>query len=88
MYKRQGLGDLQSVLDEFAGSLPTFLKMEAGGQYVVYQLERALGSVDALRELNAQFPWSRSYLAYDQATVLSRFSPKPSWQQRQGGLRA
>lgn len=84
----EGLGDLQSVLDEFAGSLPTFLKMEAGGQYVVYQLERALGSVDALRELNAQFPWSRSYLAYDQATVLSRFSPKPSWQQRQGGLRA
>ncbi len=86
------LSELQSVLDEFAGPMPTFLRMEAAGQYLVYQLEHALGSVEAMRQLNQTFAWSRSYLAYDQQTILSRFGPKPTaWQQRQqggGGMRA
>ena len=34
------LGEFQSVLDEHAGSMPTFLRMEGGEQFVVYQLER------------------------------------------------
>ncbi|WP_293913308.1 DNA polymerase III subunit alpha, partial [Deinococcus sp.] len=71
------LSEFQSVLDEHAGSLPTFLRMQGAEQFVVYQLEKGLGSSDALRVLNATFPWSRCYLAYDQATILSRFAPKP-----------
>ena len=80
------LGEFQSVLDEHAGSMPTFLRMEGGEEFVVYQLERPVGSSDAIRALNSTFPWSNSYLAYDQATILSRFAPKPpAWAQRQGG---
>jgi DNA polymerase III subunit alpha len=74
------------VLDEHAGSMPTFLRMQGAEQFVVYQLEKGLGSSDALRVLNATFPWSHCYLAYDQATILSRFAPKPpAWANRQQG---
>ncbi len=80
------LGEFQSVLDEHAGSMPTFLRMEGGEQFVVYQLERPVGSSDAIRALNKTFAWSKSYLAYDQATILSRFAPKPpAWANRQQG---
>ena len=80
------LGEFQSVLDEHAGSMPTFLRMEGGEEFVVYQLERPVGSSDAIRALNSTFPWSNSYLAYDQATILSRFAPKPpAWANRQAG---
>ena len=84
------LGEFQSVLDEHAGSMPTFLRMEGGEEFVVYQLERPVGSSDAIRALNSTFPWSNSYLAYDQATILSRFAPKPpAWANRQGkGIQA
>ncbi|AZI42895.1 DNA polymerase III subunit alpha [Deinococcus psychrotolerans] len=80
------LSEFQSVLDEHAGSMPTFLRMEGGEEFVVYQLERPVGSSDAIRALNSTFAWSKSYLAYDQATILSRFAPKPpAWANRQGG---
>jgi len=80
----EDLGDLQSYLDEHAGSLPTYFKFLHGDQYVVYQLDRGIGSSDSIRVVNGTFHWAEAYLAYDNATVLSRFAPqKPAWQQRQ-----
>lgn len=85
------LGDFQSVLDEHAGNLPTYLRLETPEQFVVYQLDHAMGGAGAMRELNQTFAWANAYLAYDQQTILNKFGPKaPAWMQRQqgGGLRA
>ena len=86
------LGDFQSVLDENAGSLPTYLRLETPEQFVVYQLDHAMGSADAIRALNQNFAWAEAYAAYDQQTILNRFGPKPpAWMNRQGqggGMRA
>ena len=78
------LGDFQSYLDEHAGSLPTYFKFVSGDHYVVYQLDRGIGSQDAIRVVNQTFGWAEAYLAYDNTTILARFAPKPpAWQQRQ-----
>ena len=87
------LGDFQSVLDEHAGNLPTYLRLETPEQFVVYQLDHAMGGAGAMRELNQTFAWANAYLAYDQQTILNKFGPKPpAWMQRQqgngGGMRA
>ncbi|GGL95635.1 DNA polymerase III subunit alpha [Deinococcus aerophilus] len=86
------VGEFQSVLDEHAGSMPTYLRLETPEQFVVYQLDHGMGSPDAIRVLNSTFPWIEAYLAYDQQTILGRFAPKPpAWMNRQnggGGMRA
>jgi DNA polymerase-3 subunit alpha len=86
------VGEFQSVLDEHAGSMPTYLRLETPEQFVVYQLDHGMGSPDAIRVLNSTFPWMEAYLAYDQQTILGRFAPKPpAWMNRQnggGGMRA
>ncbi|MBI0445760.1 DNA polymerase III subunit alpha [Deinococcus sp. DB0503] len=71
------LGEFQSVLDEHAGSMPTYLRLETPEQFVLYQLEHKMGSPEAIRVLNSTFPWANAYLAYDQSTILGRFAPKP-----------
>ncbi|WP_246580802.1 DNA polymerase III subunit alpha [Deinococcus aestuarii] len=80
------VGEFQSVLDEYAGSMPTYLRLETPEQFVLYQLDHNMGSPEAIRVLNAGFPWADAYLAYDQGTILSRFAPKPpAWASKQGG---
>ncbi|MBB5235611.1 DNA polymerase III subunit alpha [Deinococcus budaensis] len=80
------VGEFQSVLDEHAGSMPTYLRLETPEQFVLYQLDHNMGSPDAIRALNSTFPWADAYLAYDQGTILSRFAPKPpAWMNKQGG---
>lgn len=79
------LADFQSHLDEHAGSLPTYFKFLSGDHFVVYQLDKGVGSPDAIRVVNQTFGWAQAYLAYDNATVLARFAPKPpAWQTRAG----
>ncbi|MCD0161290.1 DNA polymerase III subunit alpha [Deinococcus sp. 6YEL10] len=85
------IGEFQSVLDEHAGSMPTYLRLETPEQFVIYQLDHGMGSPEAIRVLNHTFPWADAYLAYDQQTILSRFAPKPpAWMNKQqgGGMRA
>ncbi|WP_034386540.1 DNA polymerase III subunit alpha [Deinococcus sp. YIM 77859] len=83
------VGEFQSVLDEYAGSMPTYLRLETPEQFVLYELDRKMGSSEAIRALNATFPWARAYLAYDQGTILSRFAPKPpAWGQKGRGMQA
>ena len=85
------LSDFQSVLDEYAGSMPTYLRLETPEQFVVYQLDHGMGSPEAIRALNQTFAWADAHLAYDQQTILGRFAPKPpAWMNRQqgGGMRA
>ncbi|MBZ9713888.1 DNA polymerase III subunit alpha [Deinococcus multiflagellatus] len=85
------VGEFQSVLDEHAGSMPTYLRLETPEQFVLYQLDHGMGSPEAIRVLNQTFPWAEAYLAYDQQTILGRFAPKPpAWMNRQngGGMRA
>ena len=85
----QALDEFQSVLDEHAGVMPTYLRLETPEQFVLYQLEHNMGSSEAISALNRQFAWARAYLAYDQQTILGRFAPKPAaWQARQGAVRA
>ncbi|MFW8626528.1 DNA polymerase III subunit alpha [Deinococcus sp. ME38] len=80
------IGEFQSVLDEHAGSMPTYLRLETPEQFVVYQLDHGMGSPEAIRVLNHTFPWADAYLAYDQQTILGRFAPKPpAWMNKQGG---
>ncbi|WP_102128377.1 DNA polymerase III subunit alpha [Deinococcus planocerae] len=80
------VGEFQSVLDEHAGSMPTYLRLETPEQFVLYQLDHNMGSPEAIRALNAGFPWADAYLAYDQGTILSRFAPKPpAWANKGGG---
>ncbi|WP_019587458.1 DNA polymerase III subunit alpha [Deinococcus apachensis] len=80
------VGEFQSVLDEHAGSMPTYLRLETPEQFVLYQLDHNMGSPGAIRVLNETFPWADAYLAYDQGTILSRFAPKPpAWMNKQGG---
>lgn len=83
------ISELQSLLDEHAGPMPTYLRLETEESYLLYQLEHNVGSPGAIRALNEHFAWARAYLAYDQQTILGRFAQKPpAWMQRQGGLRA
>ncbi|GHG02235.1 DNA polymerase III subunit alpha [Deinococcus piscis] len=84
------VGEFQSILDEHAGPMPTYLRLETPEQFVLYQLEHNMGSPDAIRALNSTFAWANAYLAYDQQTILGRFAPKPpAWMQRkQGGMQA
>ncbi|KQR36194.1 DNA polymerase III subunit alpha [Deinococcus sp. Leaf326] len=87
------VGEFQSVLDEHAGSMPTYLRLETPEQFVLYQLDHGMGSPEAIRALNRTFAWASAYLAYDQQTILGRFAPKPpAWMARQqgggGGMRA
>ncbi|MFT2720050.1 DNA polymerase III subunit alpha [Deinococcus sp. A31D244] len=85
------VGEFQSVLDEHAGSMPTYLRLETPEQFVIYQLDHGMGSSEAIRVLNQTFPWADAYLAYDQQTILGRFAPKPpAWMNKQqgGGMRA
>ena len=84
------LGEFQSLVDEHAGSLPTFFRFQSGEHYLVYQLDKALGSSDAMRVVNDTFPWAQAYLAFDQQSILNRFAPKPpAWANKQGqGMRA
>ncbi|MDO4264114.1 MAG: DNA polymerase III subunit alpha, partial [Deinococcus sp.] len=86
------VGEFQSILDEHAGPMPTYLRLETPEQFVLYQLERNMGSPDAIRALNSTFAWANAYLAYDQQTILGRFAPKPpAWMQRKqggGGMQA
>ncbi|GGS29848.1 DNA polymerase III subunit alpha [Deinococcus knuensis] len=85
------IGEFQSVLDEHAGSMPTYLRLETPEQFVLYQLDHGMGSPEAIRVLNQTFPWADAYLAYDQQTILGRFAPKPpAWMNKQqgGGMRA
>ncbi|GAA5513755.1 DNA polymerase III subunit alpha [Deinococcus carri] len=83
------VGEFQSVLDEHAGSMPTYLRLETPEQFVVYQLDHNMGSSDAIRALNQTFPWADAYLAYDQGTILSRFAPKPpAWMNKGRGMQA
>ncbi|WP_155298832.1 DNA polymerase III subunit alpha [Deinococcus kurensis] len=84
------LGEFQSLLDEHAGSMPTYLRLETPEQFVLYQLDHGMGSSEAIRVLNHTFPWADAYLAYDQQTILGRFAPKPpAWMNKQnGGMRA
>ncbi|PIG98673.1 DNA polymerase III subunit alpha [Deinococcus sp. UR1] len=85
------IGEFQSVLDEHAGSMPTYLRLETPEQFVIYQLDHGMGSPEAIRVLNHTFPWADAYLAYDQQTILGRFAPKPpAWMNKQqgGGMRA
>ncbi|RJF73879.1 DNA polymerase III subunit alpha [Deinococcus cavernae] len=88
------IGEFQSVLDEHAGSMPTYLRLETPEQFVIYQLDHAMGSSQAIKVLNETFPWANAHLAYDQQTILGRFAPKPpAWMNRQngnsgGGMRA
>jgi DNA polymerase III subunit alpha len=71
------------VLDEQAGNMPTYFRFAAGEHYLVYQLEHAYGSHNAIATLNRDFAWAQAMLAYDQQTILSRFAPKPpAWAQR------
>ena len=80
------LGEFQSLLDEHAGSMPTYLRLETPEQFVLYQLDHGMGSSEAIRVLNHTFPWADAYLAYDQQTILGRFAPKPpAWMNKQGG---
>jgi DNA polymerase-3 subunit alpha len=80
------IGEFQSVLDEHAGSMPTYLRLETPEQFVIYQLDHGMGSPEAIRVLNHTFPWADAYLAYDQQTILGRFAPKPpAWMNKQGG---
>lgn len=80
------VGEFQSVLDEHAGNMPTYLRLETPDQFVVYQLDHAMGSPQAIKVLNQTFPWAEAYLAYDQQTILGRFAPKPpAWMNKQGG---
>ncbi|WP_420810834.1 DNA polymerase III subunit alpha [Deinococcus fonticola] len=86
------IGEFQSVLDEHAGSMPTYLRLETPEQFVIYQLDHAMGSQQAIKVLNETFPWANAHLAYDQQTILGRFAPKPpAWMNKQGnggGMRA
>ncbi|RTR27751.1 DNA polymerase III subunit alpha [Deinococcus radiophilus] len=83
------VGEFQSVLDEHAGPMPTYLRLETPEQFVLYQLEHNMGSPEAIRALNDSFAWAKAYLAYDQQTILGRFAPKPpAWMQRKGVLQA
>ncbi|WP_291431790.1 DNA polymerase III subunit alpha [Deinococcus sp.] len=85
------IGEFQSVLDEHAGNMPTYLRLETPEQFVLYQLDHGMGSPEAIRVLNQTFPWADAYLAYDQQTILGRFAPKPpAWMNKQpgGGMRA
>lgn len=80
------LGEFQSLLDEHAGSMPTYLRLETPEQFVLYQLDHGMGSSEAIRVLNHTFPWADAYLAYDQQTILGRFAPKPpAWMNKQNG---
>ncbi|WP_110888782.1 DNA polymerase III subunit alpha [Deinococcus yavapaiensis] len=83
----EDLAEFQSVVDEHAGSLPTYFRFLAGEQYVTYQLDKGLGGAGALRVVNDMFrAWASAYLAYDNGTILARFAPqKPQWGQRGGG---
>ncbi|WP_027481138.1 DNA polymerase III subunit alpha [Deinococcus pimensis] len=81
---KEDLSEFQSYVDEHAGSLPTYFKFVSGDQFVVYQLDKAVGSSETIRVVNGTFHWAQAYLAYDNATILARFAPqKPAWQQRQ-----
>ena len=81
----EDLAELQSYVDEHAGQLPTYLKFLAGDCWVEYQLDRAVGSPEAIRAVNDTFGWARAYLAFDQQTILSRFAPKPpAWAGKKG----
>ncbi len=81
----EDLAELQSHVDEHAGHLPTYLKFLAGDCWVEYQLDRAVGSPEAIRAVNDTFGWARAYLAFDQQTILSRFAPKPpAWANKKG----
>ncbi|MDL2343898.1 DNA polymerase III subunit alpha [Deinococcus sp. MIMF12] len=80
------VGEFQSVLDEHAGAMPTYLRLETPEQFVLYQLDHNMGSPEAIRVLNQTFSWADAYLAYDQGTILGRFAPKPpAWMNKQGG---
>lgn len=80
------VSEFQSVLDEHAGSMPTYLRLETPEQFVIYQLDHGMGSPEAMKVLNQTFPWAKAHLAYDQQTILGRFAPKPpAWMNKQGG---
>ncbi|EYB66776.1 DNA polymerase III subunit alpha [Deinococcus phoenicis] len=83
------VSEFQSVLDEHAGVMPTYLRLETPEQFVVYQLDHGMGSPQAIKVLNSTFPWAAAYLAYDQGTILSRFAPKPpAWMNKGRGMQA
>ncbi|WP_104991607.1 DNA polymerase III subunit alpha [Deinococcus sp. NW-56] len=83
------VGEFQSVLDEHAGAMPTYLRLETPEQFVLYQLDHNMGSPEAIRVLNQTFPWADAYLAYDQGTILGRFAPKPpAWMNKGRGMQA
>ncbi|WP_261663042.1 DNA polymerase III subunit alpha, partial [Deinococcus sp. Marseille-Q6407] len=83
------VGEFQSILDEHAGPMPTYLRLETPEQFVLYQLEHNMGSPAAIRALNDTFAWANAYLAYDQQTILGRFAPKPpAWMNRKQAMQA
>ncbi|GGJ79470.1 DNA polymerase III subunit alpha [Deinococcus aquiradiocola] len=78
------LAEFQSELDHQRGNMPTYFRFRHGEHFVLYQLDGNFGSPDVIRFVNDTFGWADAYLAYDQATILSKFAPKPpAWQQRQ-----
>ena len=78
------MAEFQSRLDEHAGSMPTYFRFQSGEHFLVYALERATGSHEAIKMIGETFAWAEAYTAYDQSAILGKFAPKaPAWQQRQ-----
>ena len=78
------LKEFQSELDFRRGSMPTYFRFRHAEHFLLYQLDGTFGSPEVIRFVNDTFAWADAYLAYDQATILSKFAPKaPAWQQRQ-----
>lgn len=71
------ISELQDVLEECGGAMPTYLRLETLKQYLIYKLNQGMGSPRAIEIINQRFGWAKAYLAYDQAIILSKFSPKP-----------
>lgn len=82
------LGDFQSVLDEYVGSMFIYLWLEIFEQFVVYQFDYGMGSFEVIWVLNQIFVWVDVYFVYDQQMILGWFVFKlfvwMNWQQGGG----
>ncbi|MBB6100116.1 DNA polymerase-3 subunit alpha [Deinobacterium chartae] len=83
---RESLLELRSLMDEHAGNLPLRLRVEGSGGYADLEVSGFGTSYEAIRIINSTFSWAHASLAYDNATILARFAPKPRFMGQRGGF--
>ena len=73
--------EMASLLDDLdsTGTFALRMRVEAAGEYAILETQRLL-SERHIQRLNEELPWLHAHLAYDNQTIMQRFSPKPQQQ--------